>query len=130
MYDVIIKVCWNDSLLFHLLLSQTSTLSCESVVLLCGKPHMATLWGGSLPNPARTAGAVLTEGRVAIYPPPCAHVCAGPNPRQRQKLAQINNSAGSQIQFAISLRAITIKFIDCNQSNSLIASNQTTSADR
>ena len=47
-------------------------------------------------------------------------MCAGPNLRQRQKLAQINNSAGSQIQFAISLRAITIKFIDCNQSKSLI----------
>ena len=44
------------------------------------------------------------------------HMCAS-IPRQRQKLAQINNSAGSQIQFAISLRAITIKFIDCNQSN-------------
>ena len=55
-------------------------------------------------------------GQQATTLPPAPHVCHS-IPRQRQKLAQINNSAGSQIQFAISLRAITIKFIDCNQSN-------------
>ena len=119
------------------MLSTIITLSSKSVVLRCGKPHMATLWwGGSLP---RTAGAVLTEGRVANRAQPLPHVAEN-NPRQRlscvcicvfgtsgpepaqTELAQINNGGGSPIQFEISLRAIAIRFIDCNQSKLQIES--------
>ena len=63
-------------------------------------------------------------GTAPDYSPPTPthpNTTCVPGPRgQRQKLAQINNSAGSQIQFTIShraLRAIIIKVIDCNQSN-------------
>ena len=105
-----------EGLHFHLLLSLSITLNSKSVVLRCVESHIWRPCGEEV-YPARTAGAVLTEGRVANTRTTCVLASI---PRQRQKLAQINNSARSQIQFTISHRAhraIIIKVIDCNQSN-------------